>query len=185
MKPSPTYLGSREIQGIPISSMAIYKKTDLCKWGLPIAFSILLPWTEALKTVGHLKISLRKGNWSYLFLVPPVLSGWSLLWFSNLHTLTIQSGEASSWTRTSCPWVPAWLSPSGESSFLSISVPSLIQVGPSGSNITQAFIPEPGSPQVTACFLKPSIGSCYIGIFCLLDTYNYTNYANHWCLERI
>lgn len=139
---------------------------------------------EALQTGGHLKISLRKDNWSYFFLVPPHPKWMELtvvLWPAHSH----QTVRWALLPHTSCRWVPAWLSPSGESSLLSISVPSLIQVGPSGSNITPAFIPEPGSPQVTACFLKPSIGSCYIGIFCLLDTYNYTNYANHWCLERI
>lgn len=67
--------------------------------------------------------------------------------FSKVSALIITPEEALLHFR---PLIPAGLSPLGGSTFLSISAPSLIQVGPSGSNITQRLYPGPGSPQVTA-----------------------------------
>lgn len=135
MKPSPKYLGSREIQDVPIC-----KKTDVCRLELPVVFPFLLPLTEGLM-VEHFQANVTKENWNCSFLVLPNISGWSPLWFSNLYTHTVQSGEAL--LPEHFPPLGSCLAPGlGRELFLSISVTSQIQVGPSGSNITQEFIPQ-------------------------------------------
>lgn len=112
--------------------MPIWKKTDICKLGTANCVPVSLTFNRGLNNCGTFKNNTDKG-WLKLFLSSPSSHKYldPTVDVGPVHTHCAVKGDPQHFP----PLDSRMARFLGREHFSSISVPSLIQVGPSGSNI--------------------------------------------------